>query len=83
MHQRQIISNINRYLKNERITSVRMIMRSDKGKYLKNEEKPLLKPVLTEDKEEKESYSGNIESIKDDELKKTTGKFLRKKLQGN
>ena len=82
MHQRQIINNVNKYLKNERITSVRMIMRSEKDKYLNRENKSGFILKTYEDNCEKENYSGNIESIRDEELKKHL-ENLKKKLQGN
>ncbi len=81
MHQKQIINNINKYLKNENITSVRMIIRSEKDKYLTRRINSGLQLKRTEDNSKKENYSGNIDSIQDEELKKHL-ENLKKKLQG-
>ena len=82
MHQRQIINNINRYLKNEKISSVRMIMRSEKGKYLNREQNSGLQLKKAKENGEKVVYSGDIDSIHDEELKKHL-ENLKKTLQGN
>jgi hypothetical protein len=79
MHQSQILRNMKRYVPKFKITSVRMIMRSDIGKYT-NSPEPDFSNVSRED--ENSSFSDTINDIHDEELKKRL-ENLKKKLQGN
>ena len=81
MHQRQILSNLNRYLRGDRkITSVRMLMKADIESYraTKKNSGKVYKPS-TEDREY--SAPASIESIHDSDLREGL-ENLRKKLQG-
>ncbi|OQY33304.1 MAG: hypothetical protein B6241_08535 [Spirochaetaceae bacterium 4572_59] len=82
MHQRQILNNLNKYTRNSKIISVRMIMKGDVEKYKKTA-KPIQQVVHKSNKKaDKAAFSDNIENIHDDELKKQLENF-KKKLQGN
>lgn len=82
MHQRQILNNLNRYTKNSKIISVRMIMKADVEKYKK--QRKVIPPIQSQNdiKADKKDFSGNMDNIHDDELKKQL-ENLKKKLQGN
>ena len=82
MNQRQILNNLNRYLKQNRITSVRMLMKADVEKYKKKTVYPAIPTVKEDEKKENVPFTDNMEDIKDNDLKKQL-ENLKKKLQGN
>ena len=82
MYEKQILKNLNIYLKPHRISSVRMLMKADVEKYREKAVKPLSAVRKEENKDENIPFTDSMEEIKDDELKKQL-ENLKKILQGN
>ena len=82
MHQRCILGNLNKYTGKSKVTSVRMIMKGDVEKYKQVRKPARLVEQESSKNQEDAVFTGTMDNIHDDELKKQL-ENLKKKLQGN